>query len=284
MIRSLTSARRLFIDLQNVRKVFTKGERSTEALAGVDLTVDGGDFVALVGPSGCGKSTLLRLLAGLDAPTSGDVLVTGEAMDTPRSSIGLMLQQPTLFLWRTALSNVLLPVDVHRRRTKADVERARELLALVGLETYANHHSRELSGGMQQRVALCRVLMTDPEILLLDEPFGSLDEFTRETLNVELARMVEARSGTTVILVTHNIAEAVSGSPTWTATTSTFRWSHRPPSPSGMAGQRTKRSRWPSSSTTPGSSSETQVAAGSSPCARCRSRTWTSLVPSWRGL
>jgi NitT/TauT family transport system ATP-binding protein len=178
------------------------------ALQDVDLTVHPGEFVSLVGPSGCGKSTLLLILAGLLAPDRGDVRIDATPVVSPRRSVGLMFQTPELFPWRTVLQNVLLPVDVFGWGRKEHLERARELLRLVGLERFERAHTYELSGGMQQRTALCRVLMGDPGVILMDEPFGALDEFTRERLNLELLRIWET-TGKTIVFVTHNIGEAV---------------------------------------------------------------------------
>jgi len=179
------------------------------ALQGIDLTIDRGEFVSLVGPSGCGKSTLLRLMAGLLDPTEGQVEIEGERVDgETHSEVAVMFQNPTLFPWRTVFDNVLLPIEVQRTPTSDDRERATQLLDMTGLSAFIEYYPHQLSGGMQQRTALCRVLVKNPGIMLLDEPFGALDEFTRERLNTELAKMVTA-SLRTVVLVTHNIAEAV---------------------------------------------------------------------------
>ncbi|MCS0504277.1 ABC transporter ATP-binding protein [Ancylobacter mangrovi] len=167
-----------------------------------------GSFVSLVGPSGCGKSTLLRLVAGLIAKTGGELSVLGHGVNGPSSDVAMMFQRPTLLDWRTAVENVLLPTEVKRSATNADRRRAIDLLNLVGLKDFAFSFPRQLSGGMQQRVALARLLQTGANILLLDEPFGALDEFTRERLNLELMRIVEDVDAT-VLFVTHNIAEAI---------------------------------------------------------------------------
>jgi NitT/TauT family transport system ATP-binding protein len=196
------------VAVREATRVFRKGNRSVEALASVDMSVAHGEFVALVGPSGCGKSTLLRNIAGLLPLSGGHIDVNGMPLRGPRHEIGLMLQHPTLLAWRTITQNVLLPVEIRRKPTPADKQRAADLVRLVGLERFAGHYPKELSGGMQQRVSLARVLILSPELMLLDEPFGALDEFTRETLNLELADMV-TRARVSVILVTHNITEAV---------------------------------------------------------------------------
>ena len=177
------------------------------ALDGVTLQIRQGEIVSLLGSSGCGKSTFLNILAGLLPPTSGKVLIEGEA---PRSrrEVGLMFQRSLLFPWRTVMQNVMLPAEVMDLPKEESRERARELLAMVGLAGWEDRLPSELSGGMQQRVALARVLLPDPDILLLDEPFGALDEMTRETLDLELAR-VAALTNKTVVLVTHSVYEAV---------------------------------------------------------------------------
>jgi len=196
------------LEAHGISMVFRREDSSLEALHNIDLSIGAGEFVALVGPSGCGKSTLLRIFGGLLQPTAGTVRIHGAPIIAPRRDVGLMFQKSTLFEWRTALANVLLPVEVARRSKPPDVAQAQELLRLVHLDAFKDHYPRELSGGMQQRVALARLLMLDPEVMLLDEPFGALDEFTREALNQELAAIV-ARDQRTGILVTHNVTEAV---------------------------------------------------------------------------
>ena len=175
------------------------------ALEGVDLTVGDGEFVALVGPSGCGKSTLLRILAGLIEPSAGSVRIHGEAPQRARRShaIGLVTQDPGLLPWRTVEGNVALPLEV--TGATADVP---ALLGRVGIADFAAYHPRELSGGMRQRVALARALAHGPQLLLMDEPFGSLDEFSREEMGLELLRIWE-RDRISVLFVTHSIREAV---------------------------------------------------------------------------
>lgn len=197
------------VEVERVSKSFDTGGGEITALSDVELTVEAGEFVSLLGPSGCGKSTLLNLIGGLLGPTAGRVSVGGREVDGPPDSIGMMFQRPTLLDWRTARQNVLLPIQATsgRRAAKAARPRADELLALVGLTGFEERYPYELSGGMQQRVAICRMLIAEPKVLLLDEPFGALDELTRERMNVELARIV-AEADRAALLVTHSVAEA----------------------------------------------------------------------------
>lgn len=193
------------IQAQNLTKVF--GD-TVVALENATFSINQGSFISLVGPSGCGKSTLLRLVAGLIEKTSGSLQVHGQEVVEPRTDIGMMFQRPVLLEWRTAVENVLLPTELAGKVTRADKQRAMDALHLVGLKDFEFTFPRQLSGGMQQRVALARLLQTGADILLLDEPFGALDEFTRERLNIELMRIVDTVS-TTTLFVTHNIAEAI---------------------------------------------------------------------------
>ena len=186
----------------------TFGGGAIVALEAADFDISRSSFVSLVGPSGCGKSTLLRLVAGLIEPTSGNIRIHGHAVRGPSREVGIMFQNATLLEWRTAIENVLLPTEIAGRTSDRDRARASELLELVGLSEFQFAFPAQLSGGMQQRVALARLLQTGADILLLDEPFGALDEFTRERLNVELMRIV-AKVEATVVFVTHNIAEAI---------------------------------------------------------------------------
>lgn len=178
------------------------------ALVDVDLEVHTGEFVTLVGPSGCGKSTLLRLFAGLSECTTGSVTLGGSTVEGPRQDVGMMFQRPTLLPWSTAIENVLLPARIKGRVGPAERQEAARLLDVVGLEDFHHGYPQHLSGGMQQRVALARLLMLGVDVLLLDEPFGAVDEFTRERLNLELLRIHQA-TGSTIVLVTHNITESV---------------------------------------------------------------------------
>jgi NitT/TauT family transport system ATP-binding protein len=206
--------------VSGARRVFDGGSGAgsgggTVALDDVDLTVGEGELVSLIGPSGCGKSTLLRLIADLDAPTSGSVSVFGKTAERARKDqdYGIAFQQAGLLPWRTVRANVELPMQLRGARGgRADrvqrAARATELLALVGLADFADHRPHQLSGGMQQRVAIARALARSPRLLLMDEPFGALDEMTRERLQDELLR-VRATTGAAVVFVTHSIAEAV---------------------------------------------------------------------------
>jgi len=196
----------LVVAAHDVAKSFSDG--SVIALQDANFTVKKGSFVSLVGPSGCGKSTLLRLIAGLIPPTQGHLEVHQTEVKAARQDVAMMFQRATLLEWRTAVENVLLPTEIRGTPSNEDKTRAMELLKLVGLEDFAFSFPAQLSGGMQQRVALARLLQTGADVLLLDEPFGALDEFTREKLNLELLRIV-SEVGATTIFVTHNIAEAI---------------------------------------------------------------------------
>jgi NitT/TauT family transport system ATP-binding protein len=197
------------IRLSGVGKAYRTAEGSTiEALRDIDFAVDRGEFATVVGPSGCGKSTLLRIIAGLDRATAGVVEVEGAPVVGPVASAGIMFQDPLLMAWRTAVNNVLLPIEVLRRDISVYRERATKMLRLVGLEGFEQRYPHELSGGMQQRVALARALIHDPELLLMDEPFAALDEITREQMGLELLR-IWSDTGKTVLFVTHSISEAV---------------------------------------------------------------------------
>jgi NitT/TauT family transport system ATP-binding protein len=178
------------------------------ALHEVNCTVQAGEFVALVGESGCGKTTLLRLIAGLDTPTTGRVLLGNQVVQSPRREVGFVFQRPVLLAWRTVLDNVLLPVELSRLSRSEIRQRAFELLSLLSLRDFAGHRPYQLSGGMQQRVALARTLLLRPSVLLMDEPFGALDAITREQLNLELLKMWQFGEQT-VVFITHDITEAV---------------------------------------------------------------------------
>src|SRR5438270_1194357 len=200
------------ISLRGVSMVFGAGgsESRVHALQSVDLDVASGEFVSLIGPSGCGKSTLLRLIGDLLPPSSGSIQVNGKAPRQARLSreYGMVFQQPVLYDWRTVAQNVQLPLEVMRVPADARRDRTAELLRIVGLAEFANRYPWELSGGMQQRVSIARALSFRPSVLLMDEPFGALDEMTRERLNRELLN-VWSETKTTIVFVTHSVAEAV---------------------------------------------------------------------------
>jgi NitT/TauT family transport system ATP-binding protein len=198
------------IELAGVAKTFASRAGATEALRGVSLTVDSGEFVSIIGPSGCGKSSLLRIVGDLVEPSAGTVRVKGKSSRQARldRDYGIVFQTPVLYEWRTVLDNVRLPLELAGRLRAERDERPRALLRLVGLEDFAGHYPWQLSGGMQQRASIARALALNPSILLMDEPFGALDEMTRERLNQELLQVC-AESAATALFVTHSIAEAV---------------------------------------------------------------------------
>nr|MDT0656715.1 ABC transporter ATP-binding protein [Micromonospora sp. DSM 115978] len=199
------------VELRGVGKVFDTGRGGeVVALTGIDLAIEPGQLVSLIGPSGCGKSTLLRLIADLIEPTGGTVTVAGKTARQARldQEYGIVFQQAGLFEWRTVARNVELPLELRGAGRTERRDRAREMLELVGLGDFARHHPSQLSGGMQQRVAIARALAVHPPLLLMDEPFGALDEMTRERLQAELLAIC-ARTGTTTVFVTHSIPEAV---------------------------------------------------------------------------
>lgn len=196
------------IRIADVSKHFDTRGGVLEVLRGIELTVAAGEFVAILGRSGCGKSTLLRLVAGLVAPTSGQITVDGEPVSKPRRDLAMVFQKPALLPWRTVLDNVLLPVDLLRLRRRDFRDRAMDLLEVVGLSGFHRNYPHELSGGMQQRLALCRSLLTAPRAMLMDEPFSALDALTREELSGELQR-IHMEHATTMLFVTHSIEEAV---------------------------------------------------------------------------
>jgi NitT/TauT family transport system ATP-binding protein len=196
------------IRLSGVSRTFTGRSGTVEALRGIDLDVGDGEFVAVLGRSGCGKSTMLRLIAGLLPATAGEVTVAGERVTKPRRDIAMMFQRPALLPWRSVLDNVLLPVQIYGWRKAAHRARAHELLELTGLAGFEKRMPHELSGGMQQRVALCRSLIAEPRVMLMDEPFSALDALTREELSGELQK-VHMENNATIVFVTHSIDEAV---------------------------------------------------------------------------
>jgi NitT/TauT family transport system ATP-binding protein len=196
------------IAVHHLAKTYAARGGDVVALDDISFGLDEGEFVAVVGPSGCGKSTLLKILAGLLPATGGEARLRGTVIAGPRRDIGVVFQSPVLFPWRTVLDNVLLPVDVQRLGRDRHERQATELLALVGLGGFEHRYPWELSGGMQQRVAITRALVHDPAMLLMDEPFGALDAMTREHMNLELQRIwLEKKK--TILFITHSIPEAV---------------------------------------------------------------------------
>ena len=196
------------VEVKGVTKQFGRG--GTTALQGIDLAIEEREFVSLIGPSGCGKSTLLRIAGDLIQPTSGSVVVNGKSARQARidRDYGIVFQDPVLYDWRTVAKNIALPLELARWDRRRRAERVKAMLELVELQGFEGHHPWQLSGGMQQRVSIARALSFDPALLLMDEPFGALDEMTRERMNMELLRIWEA-SGSTVVFVTHSISEAV---------------------------------------------------------------------------
>jgi NitT/TauT family transport system ATP-binding protein len=191
-----------------VRKVYGEGARAFEALRAVNFSVSAGEFVTLLGPSGCGKSTLLMLVGGLEAITAGTIQLGGAPVTGPRSETGIIFQDPMLLPWKTALENVLFPIDMMRRPRSEYGGRAQDLLRTMGLGDAVKKKPSQLSGGMRQRVSICRALVSDPEIMLMDEPFSALDAITRDEMNVLMLDLWE-RYHKTALFVTHSIREAV---------------------------------------------------------------------------
>jgi NitT/TauT family transport system ATP-binding protein len=193
---------------QGIRHQYRSAQGPLLALDGVSLSVGQGEFVAIVGPSGCGKSTLLRILGGLTVPSDGTVFFEGAPLTSPQRQVAYVFQDVNLMPWRTVLRNVTLPLEVAGRTQVQARPRAQEALNLVGLAGFGNAYPRELSGGMAQRVAIARALVAEPDVLLLDEPFGSLDALSREQMNLELLRIWRTRR-VTAVMVTHDLREAI---------------------------------------------------------------------------
>ena len=198
----------VLIDLRGVEKIYQTADGPLTSLRAVSFDVREGEFLSIVGPSGCGKSTLLKILAGLLPLSGGDARINGRLVDGPQDGVGMVFQSPVLLAWRDVLSNIMLQIEVRRLEWEVYRRRALELLQIVGLAGFERKRSWELSGGMQQRVAICRALVHNPSLLLMDEPFGALDAMTRETMNLELQRIWLATKKT-VLFVTHSIPEAV---------------------------------------------------------------------------
>ena len=196
------------INLSGVSKTYGTGDGRVQSLRPLDFHINEGEFFVVVGPSGCGKSTLLKLISGLLPPTSGEILVDGHKVTEPHGDVGIVFQNALLLPWRNILNNVLLPIDMKKLPREQFIERAKSLLKMVGLEGFEKKLPWQLSGGMQQRASICRALVHDPKIMMMDEPFGALDAMTREKMNVELSR-IQRQTGKTILLITHSIPEAV---------------------------------------------------------------------------
>ncbi|HET8876416.1 MAG TPA: ABC transporter ATP-binding protein [Casimicrobiaceae bacterium] len=202
------AARRPLIEVDRVAKTYVTADGPVESLRPLTFAIDDGEFLAIVGPSGCGKSTLLKMVAGLLPASSGDIRVGGTRVDGPPDNVGIVFQSAVLLAWRTVLDNVMLQIEMrHLDKTKY-LPKAKALLHLVGLDGFERKLPWQLSGGMQQRASICRALVHDPAVLLMDEPFGALDAMTREKMNVELQR-IWFETKKTVLFITHSIPEAV---------------------------------------------------------------------------
>ena len=197
------------VRIAGLEKIYqAKDGNHIHALQDINLDIRPAEFISIVGPSGCGKTTLLKILAGILKRSAGDVVMLGRSLSGPSRELGVVFQAPVLLPWRTVLQNVMVPVEVQKRDRVEFEARARQLIAMVGLSGFENRYPSELSGGMQQRVGICRALVHDPSFLLMDEPFGALDAMTRESMNEELQR-IWSESRKTILLVTHSIPEAV---------------------------------------------------------------------------
>ena len=198
----------MHLEVSGVKLVYNTSRGPLVALNDLDFSLGEGEFVSVLGPSGCGKSSLLRLLTGLIAPNAGVIKLAGEKVSSPRADVGIVFQQATLLPWKSVINNVLVPARARGPVSPALREQAGTLLRTVGLEAFAEHYPDELSGGMQQRVGIARAMLTDPRLLLMDEPFAALDAMTRESMMDELLK-VWSGTGKTVLFITHSIPEAV---------------------------------------------------------------------------
>ena len=196
------------IAISGVSKTYRSRDGDVPSLQPLDFHINQGEFFVVVGPSGCGKSTLLKMISGLLAPSTGEVLVDGNKVTAPHGDVGIVFQNSLLLPWRNVLANVMLPIDMKRLSRDQYLPRARALLQMVGLAGFEKKLPWQLSGGMQQRASICRALVHDPKIMLMDEPFGALDAMTREKMNVEL-QQIQRETGKTILLITHSIPEAV---------------------------------------------------------------------------
>ena len=199
---------RPLIGLDRVTKTYQTDEGPVESLKPLSFDIREGEFMAVVGPSGCGKSTLLKMVAGLLPASSGEIVLGGSRVDGPPDNVGIVFQSPVLLAWRSVLDNVMLQIEMRRLDRAAYVVKARALLSMVGLDGFENKYPWQLSGGMQQRASICRALVHDPAVLLMDEPFGALDAMTRERMNLELQR-IWAETKKTVLFITHSIPESI---------------------------------------------------------------------------
>jgi NitT/TauT family transport system ATP-binding protein len=197
-----------YVSLEGVSKIYNPGPAQVEAVSQLGFSVRSGEFVSILGPSGCGKSTLLMMVAGLETATTGAIHIAGERVERPRLQTGIIFQDPTLLPWKSVLDNVMFPVHIQGLDEAQHRARAMSLLQMVGLTDFAEKRPHQLSGGMKQRVAICRALVTDPDLLLMDEPFSALDAITRDELNVALLDIWQ-RHHKTGLFVTHSIREAV---------------------------------------------------------------------------
>jgi len=203
-----SSVRQNFISIAGIAKSFPARRGLVEALGRVDLDIEQSEFVSIIGPSGCGKSTLLLLLAGLEQPTAGRISIGNRLVQDPVSDLGIVFQQDLLLDWRTAIENVVIQAEIRGLPRKPAVEQARRLLAMVGLEGFEGAYPYQLSGGMRQRVSICRALLHNPPLVIMDEPFGALDALTRDQMQLDLLRLW-SHNRMTVVFVTHSISEAV---------------------------------------------------------------------------
>ena len=208
-VRAASSgAARPVIEIKGVAKTYRTRDGEVPSLRPIDFTIADGEFVVVVGPSGCGKTTLLKMIAGLLPPSSGEIRIEGRAVTKPHGDVGIVFQTAMLLPWRSVFRNVMMPVEVKNLPRDTYEKRAQALLKMVGLEGFEQKYPWQLSGGMQQRASICRALVHDPKIVLMDEPFGALDAMTRERMNVELQR-IQRETRKTVLLITHSIPEAV---------------------------------------------------------------------------
>ena len=202
------SARTSLIDVRSVTKIYGSGSAEVRALDDISLTIAPGEFISVLGPSGCGKTTLMMIVVGLTTAQAGEIHIAGKRVTRPYTDLGIVFQNAELLEWRTAIQNIMLQIEIRRLPVRDYLPRALELLSHVGLDGFADSFPSGLSGGMKQRVALCRALVHDPEILLMDEPFGALDALTRDQMNLDLQHLwMEKRK--TAIMITHSIDEAV---------------------------------------------------------------------------